>query len=891
MPTDFLYTIVIYPIVQIIEVVFSFSQKVFKEPGISLLVISLVVNMLCLPLYDVAEKRQVAERNLQKKFKLKIDKIKNAFKGDEQYMILSTFYRQNQYHPIYALRSSFGLLIQIPFFIAAYSYLSHLEALKEAHFLFFRDLGKPDGLLSLSGISINVLPVLMTLINTISGFVYTRGLLFRDKIQVYGIAVIFLLLLYNSPAGLVIYWTMNNIFSLLKNLYYSISFKYKNKLLIGAFTISCVFISYYMMGIYRGDYHLRVLCTTVFLFMGILPWLFPLLKRFMHKIPTPAYSGKNVFLAFIISFLAIWFIIGLFLPSMLIGSSPQEFSYIDSYSSPLFFIGNTALQAFGFFVFWPVCLYFLFSNKVKTAFSVLGPVILVCGICNIFLFPGNYGIITLELVYNIDINHKLMQSLVNLGVLAFIAIPVCILYFSKKLNILILVVFVSIFSFFGVSAYNMILIQREFNKLEAYHAPSRNQISSIDPVFQLSRNGMNTVVIMLDRALGAFIPFIFEESPELNRMYTGFTWYPNTVSFNGFTALGAPPLFGGYEYTPLEINKRDTETLANKHNEALLLMPRIFADAGFLVTVSDQPYPNYNQGDPLAIYNSWPGIKAMNTDSRYSAFWMKEHDFHVPTTGTILKRNLIWYSIFKTAPLAFRRGIYLQGDWCAPGLFRKMNLTLNGYAVLDYMSRLTAVTDKEQNTALIMVNNTTHEASFLQAPDFRPALTVTNFGTSPFAKEVAYHVNSASIKRLGEWFDFLKAEGVYDNTRIVLAADHGITTTFVTKTNLPFPVDNFNPLLMVKDFNAAGDFKTDMTFMSNADVPFLALSGQIENPINPFTDKPVTADLKNEPLYIAVSGYTAIENPRQTQFTLNPQKDYYVHDNIFDQNNWSKADK
>jgi membrane protein insertase Oxa1/YidC/SpoIIIJ len=65
----------------------------------------------------------------------KARKIRQAFKGDEQHMILSTYYRQNHYHPIYALRSSFGILIQVPFFIAAYQYISHLEALQGASFL------------------------------------------------------------------------------------------------------------------------------------------------------------------------------------------------------------------------------------------------------------------------------------------------------------------------------------------------------------------------------------------------------------------------------------------------------------------------------------------------------------------------------------------------------------------------------------------------------------------------------------------------------------------------------------------------------------------------------------------------------------------------------------
>ena len=122
---------------------------------------SVAVSICILPLYFIAEKYQQKERNFQKLHKLKTDKIKAIFKGDEQYMILSTYYRQNHYHPMYTLWNSLSLLIQIPFFIAAYSYLSHLEILKEASFLFIKNLGKPDALLY----GINILPVFLTLIN------------------------------------------------------------------------------------------------------------------------------------------------------------------------------------------------------------------------------------------------------------------------------------------------------------------------------------------------------------------------------------------------------------------------------------------------------------------------------------------------------------------------------------------------------------------------------------------------------------------------------------------------------------------------------------------------------------------------------------------------------
>ena len=45
-------------------------------------------------------------------------------------MILQTYYRQNHYKPTYVLRSAVSLFLEIPFFIAAYRFLSGLELIK-----------------------------------------------------------------------------------------------------------------------------------------------------------------------------------------------------------------------------------------------------------------------------------------------------------------------------------------------------------------------------------------------------------------------------------------------------------------------------------------------------------------------------------------------------------------------------------------------------------------------------------------------------------------------------------------------------------------------------------------------------------------------------------------
>ena len=213
-----LYYTIIYPIELLLEVCFTLINRVSGNPGTAITGVSIVINFLLLPLYLRADAIQSEEKKRQEAMKRWTDHIRKVFKGDEKVMMLSTYYRKMDYHPLYSLRSSVSLLLQIPFFMAAYHFLSGLNLLNGTSFLFIPDLGAADGLLRIGTLTINVLPVLMTLINCIAAVIYTRGTPLKDNIQIYVLAGLFLILLYPSPSGLVLYWTMNNVFSLVKNI-------------------------------------------------------------------------------------------------------------------------------------------------------------------------------------------------------------------------------------------------------------------------------------------------------------------------------------------------------------------------------------------------------------------------------------------------------------------------------------------------------------------------------------------------------------------------------------------------------------------------------------------------------------------------------------------------
>ena len=101
----------------------------------------------------------------------------------------------------------------------------------------------------------------------------------------------------------------------------------------------------------------------------------------------------------------------------------------------------------------------------------------------------------------------------------------------------------------------------------------------------------------------------------------------------------------------------------------------------------------------------------------------------------------------------------------------------------------------------------------------------------------------------------------------------------------------------MKDFDATG-YKTDYTFMTNADVPTIALDGIIDDPTNPYTGNPIDSEPKNGDLYV---DYTLEVDESLWNPETNPGNTFVyaddciwfkvVNQNIFDQNSWVKINK
>jgi len=892
---NYLYAIIIFPIEQIIEVVYTLIYKVFDIPGISVIGVSFAVTFLSLPLYVIAEKWQEAERRTVNKLKPKIDRIKQVFKGDEQYMILSACYRQNNYHPVYALRNSLNILIQIPFFIAAYHFLSNFSELNGASFMFLSDLGRSDKLININGISFNALPVLMTVINCVSGAIYTKNLAFRDKLQIYALSLLFLILLYNSPSGLVLYWTMNNILSLIKNVFY----KTKNPIKV-LYVIICVFLSlfiFYLLFYVSGSFMKRLI-LSIFCFMIMLfPIFYKIYIRLQNYflIPLIESDKKRLFL-FFISSVVLTLLVGFLIPSSVIASSPEEFSFIDKYQSPLPFIFITLFKSIGFFLFWPFCIYFLFNNKVQCFLTLLFSTTAVVALINAFVFQDKDSIISNTFTYdslNAMNSSGLASTLAVFLVFAFLA-AFLLLFKNKRVKIISTSLVLLSFSLTTLSIYNIFTIQKKYKIFSSIKKTELSGISRIQPIFHFSKDKPNIIIIMLDRAIGGFVKPVFDAQPVLYDQFDGFTWFPNTVSFANHTLIGVPPIWGGYEYTPKEMNRKNAVPLVEKHNEALLVIPKILSDAGYHVTVTDPSMANYMMSNDTSIYENYENIQGINTKGRYSGLWYSQN-FNIDNfVSDNIIRNSLFFSFLKISPPPFRKIIYDDGQYWIIMKNNELNEEfINSYAVLDFLPNLTAY-DSEKPSAQLITNETTHQLTFLQYPSYTPVKNVTDFGIGKYSNERYFHINSAAYLRIGEWLEELKKNQVYNNSRIIIVSDHGhFMNSGIADTELTIPNErreSYNPVLLFKNFDDTGKLKIDNTFMTNADVPVLALN-DIAQTINPFTGKSLRENPKSQGLYITTNpSWQPFKHSKKT-FNISNDQWIFVHDNIFNSENWEKVNK
>ena len=897
---DFLYTIFIYPVYMFVEFILFIANNITQDHiGLSIIILSLGINLITLPIYNVAEKWQEMERIIQKRMKPKVKDIKAVFKGDEQYMILSTYYRQNNYHPLYALRSLFALFIQIPFFIAAYQLLSELPALKETSFLFLKDLGSPDKLVTIGSISLNLLPVIMTVINIAASAVYTKGLELKDKLTLYLTAFLFLVLLYNSPSGLVLYWTLNNIFSLFKNIFYKIKLSKKTWFIIASIVAVTLTIVIASTAGKKKPIFISVGFTVLLLITTFIKKLFLYFENKHNK--SIFDNDKKRFYIFLSAVSAFLIFVGLVIPSTTIATSPQEFANFDNFTNPLGILYYTVIQSVGI-LFWLICLYKLFSRKVQQYFLHIAIFALFGALINAFIFTGNYGDINHFLVFeDVDrLYHSVTYFILNILSLCVVGIIVIYFIYSRFVKFLIPILTIIIISFLIVVSFSFITIHKEYNRTLNYIAYDNIEKKP----YRISKTGKNIFILMLDRSMNFFIDPVFENNDFVKKEYTGFTLFKNTIAFGISTNMSTPSLFGGYEYTPDNLNKRYSELLVDKHNEALSVFPKLFSENGWNVSFTDPPWLNYSWKPDLSVFDKYDMI-AQNIDypGKYSQSLLKSLKFSQNNANLSgVRRDMLYFSFFRIFPSEIRRVFYSRGNYANAMLPQYVKMAfIDSYSALQNIKEEVEFVE-DKNCINIIVNNITHEPpkqsdiKILQKEFLIPL--ADKYCLNEYTAE-HFYANYLAHEECARFFRFLKENNCYDNSRIIIAGDHGRYSMKTKDMNFledfagtGFRPEELIPLMMMKDFNSDGNLKIDNTFMTLADIPFLTVKDLDEKlQKNPFTGIVFKDSQLKNPAKIMTSGdWQADKQLEMTKFKTDENDWAFVKGDIYKPENWSRKE-
>ncbi len=182
--------------------------------GWGIVLLSVICSLLMIPLMRLVAGVVKREADYQSVILPQLSDIKSRYESDvDRHLHIQRLYRRYGYSPISAVKKVLPLFVQIPFLFLTYFMLKDTVELRGVSFLFLKDLGQPDALMTT--FNVNVLPIVMTFVNIVTVFA-TPGFTSRDWTQAIGISLLFLVLLYTAPSALLLYWTLNNVITMVR---------------------------------------------------------------------------------------------------------------------------------------------------------------------------------------------------------------------------------------------------------------------------------------------------------------------------------------------------------------------------------------------------------------------------------------------------------------------------------------------------------------------------------------------------------------------------------------------------------------------------------------------------------------------------------------------------
>ena len=177
----------------------------------SIIVLTILIKSVLWPVQNKATKEMRKMAALSPKMTEMREKHKdNPQKLNEETMKLYKEYGVNPFS------GCLPMLIQIPIFFGFYAMLGTAIELRNSSFFWVVDLSQPDTITHLLGFPINILPLLMAGTMVWQMIITPKtGDAMQQRIF-YFMPIIFLVFCYNYASGLALYWTTQNLFSIVQ---------------------------------------------------------------------------------------------------------------------------------------------------------------------------------------------------------------------------------------------------------------------------------------------------------------------------------------------------------------------------------------------------------------------------------------------------------------------------------------------------------------------------------------------------------------------------------------------------------------------------------------------------------------------------------------------------
>jgi YidC/Oxa1 family membrane protein insertase len=182
--------------------------------GWSILALTAVVKIVLWPLQDRANKSMRRMSLLNPK----VQELREKYKDDPTRMNqeVMKLYKDYGINPI---GGCLPMMIQIPIFFGLFKMLGQAVELRNSHFLWVKDLSQPDTVALLFGVPINVIPLCMAASQIwLMAMTPKTGDPTQRRVMMFT-PLIFLFICYNFAAALALYYTTQNIFSIVQFYY------------------------------------------------------------------------------------------------------------------------------------------------------------------------------------------------------------------------------------------------------------------------------------------------------------------------------------------------------------------------------------------------------------------------------------------------------------------------------------------------------------------------------------------------------------------------------------------------------------------------------------------------------------------------------------------------